>query len=319
MNEADAKAQGIRPDHNKPCSWGINLPRRRNMTPTLATARTVTPERIGDYALLRVIASGAMGILYESVDLQTGWQIALKVLHRDLLNAPDTEGFLAKFRGEALVAASLDHPGIVSVYDYGAEAGYAYIAMEYVEGRSLRDCFERKVAFRISDSVDLMSQLLEALQYAHEHGVWHRDIKPANVLISHRGQIKVVDFGIARTEPSASDGPEDVMGTPGYIAPEAYLSDTFDNRVDVFAAGAVLYQLFAGAPAFVGTAEQIMLQACYEEPLPPSMASGRPALRQYDAVVLRALAKSPQERYCSAAEFREALLNAHNAVTNSTS
>jgi eukaryotic-like serine/threonine-protein kinase len=299
MSEADAKAQANLPHHQ------------------LATAGTVTPDRIGNYALLRVIASGAMGILYESVDLQTRWRIALKVLRRDLLNTVDTEGFLAKFRGEALVAADLDHAGIVSVYDYGEEAGYAYIAMEYVEGRSLRDCFEpggpmgqRKVAFSIGDSVDITSQLLEALQYAHERGVWHRDIKPANVLISHSGQIKVADFGIARTEPPTSDGAEDVMGTPGYIAPETYLSDTFDHRVDVFAAGAVLYQLFAGVPAFVGTAEQIMLQACYEKPLPPSMASGLPALRQYDAVVLRALAKRPKERYSSAAEFREALLKA---------
>jgi serine/threonine protein kinase len=296
------------------------------MTPTLATATTVAPARIGNYALLRVIASGSMGILYESVDLQTGWQIALKVLRRDLLNTVDTEGFLAKFRGEALVAADLDHDGIVSVCDYGEEAGYAYIAMEYVEGRSLRDYFEpggpmgqRKVAFSIGDSVDIMSQLLEALQYAHEHGVWHRDIKPANVLISHSGQVKVADFGIARTEPSTSCGSLDVMGTPGYIAPETYLSDTFDNRVDVFAAGAVLYQLFTGVPAFVGTAEQIMLQACYEKPLPPSMASGLPALRQYDAIVLRALAKRPKERYSSAGEFREALLKAHRAVTISTS
>jgi serine/threonine-protein kinase len=285
------------------------------MTPTPAPASTVAPETIGNYALLRVIASGAMGTLYESVDLQTRCQIALKVLRRDLLNAVDTEGFLAKFRAEARVAADLDHTGIVSVYDYGEEAGYAYIAMEYVEGRSLRDCFEpggpkgqRKVAFSIGDSIDIMSQLLEALQYAHEHGVWHRDIKPANVLISHSGQIKVADFGIARTEPSTSDGSEDVMGTPGYIAPETYLSDTFDNRVDVFAAGAVLYQLFTGVPVFVGTAEQIMLQACYEKPLPPSMASGLPALRQYDAIVLRALAKRPKERYSSAEEFREALL-----------
>jgi serine/threonine protein kinase len=270
------------------------------------------PERIGNYALLRQIASGAMGILYESVDLQTRRPIALKVLRRDLLNTLDTEDFLAKFRGEALAAADLHHAGIVSVYGYGEEAGYAYIAMEYVQGRSLRDCFERKVAFSIGESVDIMSQLLEALQYAHEHGVWHRDIKPANVLISRCGQIKVADFGIARTEPLASDVSEDVMGTPGYVAPETYLSDTFDHRVDVFAAGAVLYQLFTGVPAFVGTAEQIMLQACYAKPLPPSMACGLPALRQYDALVLRALAKRPGERYRSAAEFREALLSAHN-------
>jgi eukaryotic-like serine/threonine-protein kinase len=284
------------------------------MTPTLApagrlaTARAVAPATIANYALLRMIGAGAMGILYEAVDLQTGSRIALKLLRRDLLNAADAEDFLAKFRAEALSAAGLEHAGIVSVYDYAEEAGYAYIAMEYVEGPSLRDCFERKVAFSIGDSIDIMSKLLAALQYAHEHGVWHRDIKPANVLISRSGQVKVADFGIARTELSATDVAADVMGTPGYIAPEIYSSDSFDNRVDVFSAGAVLYQLFAGVPAFVGTAQQIMIQACYEKPLPPSMASGLPALRQYDATVLRALAKRPQERYSSAAEFREALL-----------
>jgi len=250
-----------------------------------------------------------MGILYESIDLQTRRRIALKVLRRELLNAADTAGFLAKFRAEALVAADLNHAGIVSVYDYGEEAGDAYIAMEYVEARSLRDCFDHKVAFSIEASLDIVSQLLEALQYAHEHGVWHRDIKPANILICLSGQIKVADFGIARTQLSTWDTSDEVMGTPGYIAPETYLSDTFDNRADVFAAGAVLYQLFAGVPAFVGTAEQIMLQACYEKPLPPSMASGLPAVRQYDAIVLRALAKQPKERYSSAAEFREALLS----------
>jgi len=252
-----------------------------------------------------------MGILYESIDLQTRRQIALKVLRRDLLSGADSEGFLARFRAEARAAADLVHAGIVSVYEYGEEAGYAYIAMEYIEGRSLRDCFEREVAFSSGDSVDIMSQLLEALQYAHERGVCHRDIKPANILISHTGQIKVADFGIASAEPCTCGGAEEVMGTPGYIAPETYLSDTFDDRVDVFAAGAVLYQLLAGVPAFAGTAQQIMLQVCYESPLPPSMASGLPALRRFDAVVLRALARQPQERYSCAAQFREALLRAH--------
>ena len=285
---------------------------------TLATERTVAPATIGNYALLRVIASGAMGILYEAVDLQTRRQTALKVLRRDLLNGADTDDFLGKFRREALVAADLDHAGIVSVYDYGEEAGYAYIAMEYVEGRTLRGCLEDNVAFSIGNSVDIMSQLLEALQYAHEHGVWHRDIKPANILVSRSGRVKVADFGIARTALSTSDLAEDVMGTPGYIAPETYSSNRFDNRVDVFSAGAVLYQLFAGAPAFVGTAQQIMLQACYENPLPPSMTSGLPALRKYDAIVLRAMAKQPEERYSCAAEFRGALLKAHGAATNST-
>ncbi len=246
-----------------------------------------------------------MGILYESFDLRQRRRVALKVLHRSELD----------FSAEALVAADLKHTGIVSIYDYGEEAGYAYLAMEYVEGSSLRDCFARNVSFSVEQSIDILSQLLDALQYAHERGVWHRDITPANVLISHNGRIKLADFGIARAEPSKFDGAEDVMGTPGYIAPETYLSDRFDNRVDLFAAGAVLYQLLSGVPPFTGTAEQIMLQVCYEKPLPPSMTSGLPALRQYDTPVLRALAKRPEQRYSSAAEFREALLRTHRAAT----
>ncbi len=277
--------------------------------------RTIAPERIGNYALLREIASGAMGVLYESIDLKTGRPVALKVSRRNLLAAEDTPSLLAKIRSEALVAADLHHDGIVSVYDYGEESGYAYIAMEYVAGRSLRDCFECKVNFSIKESVDILAQLLDALQYAHEHRVCHRDIKPANILISRSGQVKLADFGIARTAPSTLDGSEDVMGTPGYVAPETYLSDIVDNRVDVFSAGAVLYQLFTGVPAFVGTAEQIMLQACYERPLPPSMSRGLPALRPYDGVALRALARRPEERYSSAAEFREALLSVSHHPT----
>ncbi len=257
-----------------------------------------------------------MGVLYESLDLRSRRKVALKVLHRDLLDPAEADSFLSLFRSEARVAAGLNHPGIVSVYDYGEEAHCAYIAMEYVEGRSLRDRFERKVVFSVESSIEITSQLLEAVQYAHEHGVWHRDIKPANVLICSNGQVKLADFGIAVREPRAG-GPEDVLGTPGYIAPETYSGETFDHRVDVFAAGAVLYQLFTSVPAFVGTPEQIMFQVCHERVLPPSMTGGPAALRYYDDIVLHALAKQPKERYSSADEFRAALLNVHGAVTNS--
>jgi len=252
-----------------------------------------------------------MGVLYESLDMETGSRIALKVLHRDLLSAVGTDNFIARFQREALLTAGLKHPGIVSVYEHGEESGCAYIAMEYLQGSDLRDCFENEVGFSIRDSVEILSQLLRALQYAHEQGVWHGDIKPSNVLISNSGQVKIADFGIARAASTWMDEPDDVMGTPGYVAPETYLSDAVDHRIDVFAAGAVLYRLLTGVPPFEGTAQQIMLQACYEKPLPPSMASGQPALRPYDGVVLRALAKRPQERYSSAAEFHEALMEAH--------
>jgi serine/threonine-protein kinase len=186
--------------------------------------------------------------------------------------------------------------------------------MEYIEGRSLRECFEQKAAFSVAQVVNILSQLLDALQYAHERGVWHRDIKPANILIMSNGQVKVTDFGIARIESSMLTQVGAIMGTPGFIAPEMYLCDAFDSRIDVFAAGVVLYQLLAGAPPFVGTAEKVMFKVCYETPLPPSVAGRLPALQPFDAVVLKALAKRPEDRFATAAQFLAALRQAQEHV-----
>jgi serine/threonine protein kinase len=160
----------------------------------------------------------------------------------------------------------------------------------------------------VTQAVNIVSQLLEALQYAHDRGVWHRDIKPANILLTANGRVKVTDFGIARIESSLLTQMGAIMGTPGYIAPETYLTDTFDGRIDVFAAGAVLYQLLAGVPAYVGTAERIMFEVCYETPPPPSVAGRLLHLQPFDAVVLRALARRPEDRFASAAQFRDALV-----------
>ncbi|HKT73558.1 MAG TPA: serine/threonine-protein kinase [Steroidobacteraceae bacterium] len=266
-------------------------------------------ERLASYPLLEVIGRGSMGILYKTLDPRSRRSLAIKVLPPELLaQEPD---FLEQFRNEARVARSLSHPGIVSVYEYGEEQGCAYIVMEYVEGRSLQQHFEDKVAFEVATAVSLTSQLLEALQYAHEKGIWHRDVKPANILVARNGRTKVTDFGIAEVAVHESGATSrTVMGTPGYIAPETYLTDTFDARVDLFAAGALLYRLLTGEPAFEGTAQQIMVKVCYETPPPPSMRGNRPKLRPFDAVVLKALARRPEDRFASAHEFRDALVAA---------
>src|ERR1700688_1547935 len=255
-----------------------------------------------------------MGVIYKSVDPHIKRPVALKTIRRDLLIDEDNDNFSARFRLEAQAAGGLAHPGIVAVYEYGEEGAFAYIAMEYIEGRSLRECFEQKAPFSVAQVVSILSQLLEALQYAHDRGVWHRDIKPANILIMSNGQVKVTDFGIARIESSMLTQVGAIMGTPGFIAPEMYLSDAFDNRIDVFAAGVVLYQLLAGAPPFVGTAEKVMFKVCYETPLPPSVAGRVPSLQPFDAVVLKALAKRPDDRFASAAQFLAALRQAHEHV-----
>jgi len=267
------------------------------------------PERLGKYRLLSVIGKGSMGVVYKSFDPHIKRPVALKTIRQDLLD-DDIENFPARFRIEAQAAGGLSHPGIVAVYEYGEEGGYAYLAMEYVDGRSLRECFEEKVRFSVEQVINIQSQLLNALQYAHDRGVWHRDIKPANILITGNGQVKVTDFGIARIETPRLTQAGSIMGTPGFIAPEMYLTDTFDHRIDVFAAGVVLYQLLADAPPFTGTPEKIMLKVCHETPLPPSVAGRQPAIRPFDTVVLQALARRPEERLPSAARFLDVLLHA---------
>ena len=277
------------------------------------------PERLGKYPLLSVIGKGSMGIIYKSMDPHIKRAVALKTIRRDLLVDDANENFSARFRIEAQAAGGLAHPGIVSVYEYGEEGEFAYIAMEYVEGRSLRECFEQKAAFSAAQVVGILTQLLEALQFAHDRGVWHRDIKPANILIMNTGQVKVTDFGIARVESSMLTQIGAVMGTPGFIAPEMYLGDTFDHRIDVFAAGVVLYQLLAGTPPFTGTPEKVMFKVCYEAPLPPSVAGRLPSLQPFDAVVMQALARRPGDRFPSASQFLTALQQAHTHVGGPTS
>jgi len=279
-----------------------------------ATLDQAIPERLGKYPLLSVIGKGSMGVLYKSIDPHIKRPVALKTIRRDLLDDGDPENFSARFRVEAQAAGRLAHPGIVGVYEYGEQDAFAFIAMEFIEGRSLRECFERKVAFSIAEVVSIVSQLLAALQYAHERGVWHRDIKPANILMTPSGQVKVTDFGIARVESSMLTQVGAIMGTPGFIAPEMYLGDSFDHRVDLFAAGVVLYQLLAGTPPFSGTADKVMFKVCYEIPLPPSVAGRLPALQCFDSVVMQALARDPEERFANAGQFLAALLQAQTST-----
>jgi serine/threonine-protein kinase len=260
-----------------------------------------------------------MGIVYKSFDPVIRRPVALKTIRKELLSDEDeAAAFAARFRNEAQAAGCLLHPGIVAVYEYGEDSQYAFIAMEYVEGSSLRQYFERNVRFEERDLVSVMAQLLEALQYAHDQGVWHRDIKPANIIIMNSGRIKVADFGIARVESSTLTQVGAVMGTPGFIAPEQYLGREVDHRVDLFAAGVVFYELLTGKAPFSGSKEGVMYKVCHEAATPPSIQSGKPALARFDAIALRALAKRPQDRYPSADKFRADLLTAYDQPVSPT-
>jgi serine/threonine protein kinase len=275
-------------------------------------------ERLGKYPLMGVLGTGSMGVVYRSVDPCTRRPIALKTLRRELLEAPVAKEFAARLRTEGEAARRLSHPGIVAVHEH-AEAGRClYISMEYVNAPCLKACLDKGAVFDLSRTVGILAQLLEALQHAHERHVWHRDVKPSNLLLTREGHLKLTDFGIAQIGSPASKPSEIIMGTPGFIAPETYLSEIFDQRVDLFAAGAVLYLLLAGVPPYVGTPDQIMRQVCCETPRPPSVVGSSSVVQPLDPVVMRALAVNPEDRFASAAQFRAALLQAYPSRTGHT-
>ena len=280
------------------------------------------PEKLGKYRITGVLGEGAMGVVYRGFDPDIRRVVALKTVRR--LGGGDAgdggEGALqsaARFRNEAQAAGRLLHPGIVGVYDFGetTDGRVAYIAMEYVEGHTLSAYLARRVRFTDADIACLGTQLVEALGHAHEHGVWHRDVKPSNVIMTKSGRIKIADFGIARTDNSGLTMANSVLGTPMYMAPEQFMGKAIDHRVDLYGAGVVLYQLVAGRAPFVGPPESLMYKVVNEIPLPPSAAEGARTGALFDAVVARALAKDPRERWPHAAAFRDALQQALHQAT----
>jgi serine/threonine-protein kinase len=270
------------------------------------------PSQLGKYQITGVLGTGAMGVVYKGFDPGIRRVVAIKTIRRELIAADRTGAMMLKrFRNEAQAAGRLAHPGIVAVYDYGEDAAVAYIAMEYVEGNSLREYFARGTRFSERDAVSIMTQLLEALAHAHERRVWHRDIKPGNLIVMMTGRVKIADFGIARVETSDLTQTGAVLGSPGYMAPEQYAAATIDHRADLFAAGVVFYQLLTGSRPFVGTAEQVAYAICHAEPARPSLADPGKGWERYDALLMKALAKRPEDRFQTADTFRAALLEAH--------
>ena len=273
-----------------------------------------TPNHLGKYEITEVLGRGAMGVVYKGFDPGIRRTVAIKTIRRELIEGErPAAAMLARFRNEAQAAGKLAHPGIVAVYDYGEDASVAYIAMEYVEGNSLREYLGRGTRFAERDAVSVMSQLLEALAHAHERRVWHRDIKPANIIVMMNGRVKVADFGIARIEASDLTQTGAMLGSPGYMAPEQYAAAAIDHRADLFAAGVVFYQLVTGAKPFVGTTEQVSYATCHSDALRPSLADPGKGWERYDPVVAKALAKRPEDRFQTAEAFRAAILAAHAA------
>jgi eukaryotic-like serine/threonine-protein kinase len=267
------------------------------------------PFGVGPYQVRGVIGSGAMGVVYLAHDPAIDRPVAIKTIRRGLLESSDDKpNVAARFRVEAKAAGRLTHRNIVQVYQFGEEDDCAYIVMEYVAGRNLHDYIKAPRKLEVPHVLCLMSQLLDGLHYAHERGIVHRDIKPANLLIAEDGRLKITDFGIARTESSNLTRGTSVIGSPGYIAPEQYTDRDVSRRVDVFSSGVLLYQMLSGTTPFAGTEEAIMYKIVYEQHKPLSQLMNDAALEPFDAVLDRALAKDPAQRYSSAMEMRTALV-----------
>ncbi|MFG6486425.1 serine/threonine-protein kinase [Roseateles sp. BYS78W] len=283
-------------------------------------ATTKHPTQLGKYRITDVLGEGAMGVVYKGFDPDIQRTVALKTIRTSLDADDDSPGAPAsRFRNEAQAAGRLGHPGIVAVYDFGRTDQVAFIAMEFVEGRSLASYLSARVRFTDTDIPGIMSQLLDALGHAHEKGVWHRDVKPSNIIMMGNGRLKVADFGIARIESQNLTQTHYMVGTPSHMAPEQFLGKAMDRRVDIYGAGVVLYQLLTGRAPFAGTTEALMYKVVNEAPVPPSMIEGADRPGWFDAIVARALAKRPEERFADTDEFKRALLDGAGTGLDDTS
>lgn len=270
-----------------------------------------TRTRLGDrYEVGGLLGRGGMADVRVGRDLRLGRTVAIKQLRADL--AAD-ETFQERFRREAQSAASLNHPSIVAVYDTGEATDahgndFPYIVMELVEGRTLRDILREGRKILPERALSIVADILSALDYSHRAGIIHRDIKPANVMLTPTGQVKVMDFGIARAIADTSTAMTQtaaVIGTAQYLSPEQARGETVDARSDIYSTGCVLYELLTSRPPFVGDSPvSVAYQHVREEAKPPSQLNADVS-QDVDNIVARALAKRVDDRYSSAAEMRK--------------
>jgi eukaryotic-like serine/threonine-protein kinase len=254
----------------------------------------------GRYRIQRKLGAGGMADVYLAEDQELGRRVAIKILNSRHGN---DDQFIERFRREAKNAAALNHPNIVSIYDRGEAEDTYYIAMEFLDGRTLKELIVSRGAAPINVAIEYARQILSALRFAHRHGIVHRDIKPHNVLVDGEGRVKVTDFGIARAGTSQMTETGSIVGTAQYLSPEQARGGEVDPRSDLYSLGIVLYELLTGKTPFDGeTPVEIAMKHLSATPKPPSKL--RPDVPpELDMVVLRALAKNPDERYQSADEM----------------
>jgi len=254
----------------------------------------------GRYRIIRKLGSGGMANVYLAEDQELGRRVAIKILNERHAN---DDQFVERFRREAKNAAGLSHPNIVSIYDRGEAEGTYYIAMEFLDGRSLKELIVARGPAPVHVAIDYARKILDALRFAHRNGIVHRDIKPHNVIVDAEGRVKVTDFGIARAGTSQMTEVGSIIGTAQYLSPEQAKGAPVDQTSDLYSVGIVLYELLTGKVPFTGDSPvEIAMKHISAIPEPPS--SLRPDVPEdLDLIVLRALAKTPEDRYPSAEEM----------------
>ncbi|HEY8250232.1 MAG TPA: protein kinase [Burkholderiales bacterium] len=270
---------------------------------------------LGRYNIERTLGKGAMGVVYEGLDPKLNRRVAIKTILKSHLDPDTAKDYSMRFSREAQAVARLNHPHIVQVYDFAEEGDIAYLVMEFIRGKELKNFFDANERFDIREAVRIMCELLDALEFAHNAGIIHRDIKPANVMLDAQARTKLTDFGVARVQDVDRTHAErtqagTMVGTPAYMSPEQITGASIDKRTDVFSAGIILYQFLTGEKPFTGGGAWTIAKKIIQEdpPLPSSLNNA--VTPYFDAVVNKALSKNPETRYPSAKDFAVALKRA---------
>ncbi len=269
---------------------------------------------LGRYRILGELGRGAMGVVYRAVDPMIEREVALKTLHAEL-PADIADEVRVRFLREARSAGRLSHPNIVTIFDVGEDGGAAYIAMELLEGPSLSQMLKERQRIPFHSAADIIAQVADALHHAHQFSIVHRDVKPANIVVSRSGRAKLTDFGVAYVPSSEVTQHGSALGSPRYMAPEQVLGQPIDARADIFSLGVVLYEVLTRRTPFEwpgDTTVFALMQRIAGEPHPPLHQIDAEIPSGFDRIMDRALAKRPQDRYQSAAEFASDLRNYHS-------
>ncbi|MGC8468603.1 MAG: serine/threonine-protein kinase [Acetobacteraceae bacterium] len=265
------------------------------------------PARIGRYRPLAILGQGAIGTVYRAHDPRIEREVAIKLVRTEALDPATREDYLLRFRTEAQAAGRCTHPAIVALFDFAEDEGTPYLVMELVEGHTLQRLLVEPGLLLTFDRIDIILQILDGLAAAHALGITHRDIKPANIIVTPAGRAKITDFGVARLDRGAMTETGAIVGTPSYMAPEQVVGPTVDQRADLFAVAAILYEMTAGRPPFAGrNLSETVLRLTGPEPADPApvAAGGGQAILP---VLRQALAKDPARRFPTAAAFAASL------------